>query len=72
MANYIFTFLLLLVVAIVFFLVYRQFLNKPKQPVSQLYVEALIDLLNNEQIQAVTKLRQVVARTLITSMPISG
>jgi len=61
MANYIFTFLLLLVVAIVFFLVYRQFLNKPKQPVSQLYVEALIDLLNNEQIQAFTKLRQVVA-----------
>jgi len=61
MANYILTFLILLVVAIAFFLIYKQFIRKPKQPVSQLYVEALIDLLNNEQIKAFTKLRLVVA-----------
>ena len=61
MANYLLTFFLLLVVAIAFFLVYKQFLKKPKQPVSQLYVEALIDLLNNDQIKAFTKLRQVVS-----------
>lgn len=61
MANYILTFLILLFVAIVFFLIYRQILKKPKLPVSQLYVEALVDLLNNEQIKAFTKLRQVVS-----------
>ncbi len=61
MANYFLTFFILLAVAIAFFWVYKQFLKKPKQPVSQLYVEALIDLLNNDQIQAFTKLRQVVS-----------
>ena len=61
MANYFLTFFLLLVVVIAFFWVYKQFLKKPKQPVSQLYVEALIDLLNNDQIKAFTKLRQVVS-----------
>ncbi|MEA2031415.1 MAG: tetratricopeptide repeat protein [candidate division Zixibacteria bacterium] len=60
MVGYALVFLVLLAISLAFFLVYRRFLSKPAQPVSSLYIESLKDLLNGEQLQAFTKLRQVV------------
>ncbi|RKX28465.1 MAG: hypothetical protein DRP47_04305, partial [Candidatus Zixiibacteriota bacterium] len=61
MVEYVLVFLVLFAISLAFFLVYRRFLGKSTQHVSSLYVEALKDLLDDEQIQAFTKLRQVVA-----------
>lgn len=61
MVEYAVVFLVLLAISLAFYLVYKRVLGKPAKSVSALYVEALKDLLNGEQVQAFTKLRQVVA-----------
>ncbi|MBU8932724.1 MAG: tetratricopeptide repeat protein [candidate division Zixibacteria bacterium] len=61
MVEYGVVFFVLLGTSLAFYLVYKRFLSKPTKSVSVLYVEALKDLLNDEQVQAFTKLRQVVA-----------
>ncbi len=57
---YLFTFVVLLIVAVVFYLLYDRFLHKPNSPQSDLYVDALRDLLDGHQESAFTKLRQVI------------
>ncbi|UCD63384.1 MAG: tetratricopeptide repeat protein [Candidatus Zixiibacteriota bacterium] len=60
MPEYLFTFLILAIVAAAFYLLYDRYVNKPATPPSDLYVEALRDLLDGLQESAFTKLRQVV------------
>ncbi|MBU0982449.1 MAG: tetratricopeptide repeat protein [candidate division Zixibacteria bacterium] len=61
MTEYILVFLLLLVVATGFYLVYERLTGKKKDSPHSSYVEALRDLLDGRQESAFTKLRQVVA-----------
>ncbi|MEE8576512.1 MAG: tetratricopeptide repeat protein, partial [candidate division Zixibacteria bacterium] len=60
MPEYLLTFVILLVAAAVFYLLYDRYFNKPAKTESELYVEALRDLLDGRQESAFTKLRQVV------------
>ena len=60
MAEYVLVFLLLFAATIAVYLAYDRFVRKPVKPISQLYVEALQDLLNQDQVGAFAKLRQVV------------
>ena len=61
MVEYIIVFLVLLGVSIAFFLVYQYFMKRDKREESSLYVQALVDLLNGDDVGAFAKLRQVVA-----------
>jgi len=61
MLVYILGLLVFLLGALCFFLLYDRFRLKRRQPVSSLYVEALVALLDGKQESAFTKLRQVVA-----------
>lgn len=60
MPEYLFTFLILAIVAAVFYMVYDRYLTRPVKTSSDMYVEALQDLLDGRQESAFTKLRQVV------------
>jgi lipopolysaccharide biosynthesis regulator YciM len=61
MPEYLLTFLILLMVAAVFYVLYDRYFGKPTKTESELYVDALRDLLDGRQESAFTKLRQVVA-----------
>jgi lipopolysaccharide biosynthesis regulator YciM len=60
MAEYFITFIILMVLAAIFYLLYDRYVNRPVKTESELYVEALRDLLDGKQESAFTKLRQVV------------
>jgi len=60
MPEYLLTFIILLIGAAIFYFVYDRYLNKPVRTESELYVDALRDLLDGRQESAFTKLRQVV------------
>ena len=60
MVEYLFQFLILLLVVIAAYLIYERFFNKTKKPDSHVYVDALRDLLDGRQESAFSKLRQVV------------
>ncbi|UCG62000.1 MAG: tetratricopeptide repeat protein [Candidatus Zixiibacteriota bacterium] len=60
MPEYFFAFVILLIIAAIFYMLYDRYLNKPVKSESELYVEALRDLLDGRQESAFTKLRQVV------------
>ena len=61
MAEYVFEFLLLLLLVLAAYLVYERIISGSKKPESTTYVDALRDLLDGRQEAAFTKLRQVVA-----------
>lgn len=61
MTEYFLVFLLLLLVAAVFYIIYERLFQRRGKPESSLYLEALRDLLDGRQESAFTKLRQVVA-----------
>ncbi|UCE24769.1 MAG: tetratricopeptide repeat protein [Candidatus Zixiibacteriota bacterium] len=60
MPEYFLTFVILLIVAAIFYLLYDRYFTKPAKTESELYIEALRDLLDGRQESAFTKLRQVV------------
>lgn len=60
MPEYLLTFLILLLGAAIFYVIYDRYLNRPVKSESELYVDALRDLLDGRQESAFTKLRQVV------------
>ena len=61
MIEYVLVFLFLMLFSLIFYLFYDHYI-KPKQITeSELYIEALKDLLDNRNESAFTKLRQVVA-----------
>ncbi len=60
MPEYFFAFIILLIVAAIFYVLYDKYVNRPVKSDSELYVEALCDLLDGRQESAFTKLRQVV------------
>ncbi|MCK4573655.1 MAG: tetratricopeptide repeat protein [candidate division Zixibacteria bacterium] len=61
MAEYLFTFFVLLVISAVAYLAYEHFLRPTAKTGSELYQEALRDLLDGRQEKAFSKLRQVIA-----------
>ena len=61
MAEYVFEFLLLLLLVLAAYLVYERIISGGKKPESTIYLDALRDLLDGRQEAAFTKLRQVVA-----------
>lgn len=61
MSEYFFIFFLLLILSAGFYYFYDRYFSSKKKAESELYVEALKDLLDNKQESAFTKLRQVVA-----------
>jgi lipopolysaccharide biosynthesis regulator YciM len=60
MAEYFVVFLLLFLIAFVFYIGYDRVFRKPAEPRENVYLEALRDLLEGRQESAFTKLRQVV------------
>ncbi len=60
MLEYTIVFLVLLAVSFGLYLLYERFFNKPSRSESSLYVEALKDLLDGDEIKAFGKLRQVI------------
>ncbi len=61
MVEYVLVFLILLVASFAFYLAYDRLLRKPAKPAGELYLEALRNLLDGEEIKAFGKLRQVVS-----------
>jgi lipopolysaccharide biosynthesis regulator YciM len=61
MVEYILVFLLLFAASLGFYLAFERFVRKPSRPDAALYVQALKDLLDGNEIKAFGKLRQVVA-----------
>ncbi len=61
MMEYVLVFLVLLAGAMAFYLIYERYFTKPQKSVSTLYMEALRNLLDGDQVAAFSKLRQVVA-----------
>ncbi len=61
MTEYVITFLVLLGGTFAFYLLYDRYFRRNEKPVTSLYVEALRDLLDGQQVAAFSKLRQVVA-----------
>lgn len=61
MAEYVFEFLLLLLMVLAAYLVYERIISGGKKPESTVYIDALRDLLDGRQESAFTRLRQVVA-----------
>lgn len=61
MFEYVLVFLFLLLFSLVFYLFYDHYFKPKQKTESELYIEALKDLLNNHQEKAFAKLRQVVA-----------
>ncbi len=61
MVEYMFEFLLLLLIVLAVYLVYERFAGRSKVPEPTLYQDALRDLLDERQEAAFSKLRQVVA-----------
>jgi lipopolysaccharide biosynthesis regulator YciM len=61
MAEYVFEFLLLLLLVLAAYLIYERIISGSKKPESTTYIDALRDLLDDRQEAAFTKLRQVVA-----------
>ncbi|HKK20079.1 MAG TPA: tetratricopeptide repeat protein [candidate division Zixibacteria bacterium] len=61
MVEYVLTFFFLLAVSVALFLLYDRYLRPQPRKESELYVEALCDLLDGREETAFTKLRQVVA-----------
>lgn len=61
MTEYFLVFLFLVLVAAVFYFVYERLFRRSSKPESQLYVEALRELLDGREESAFSKLRQVVA-----------
>ncbi|MCX6835986.1 MAG: hypothetical protein NTW07_12840, partial [candidate division Zixibacteria bacterium] len=60
MAEYVFEFLLLLLLVLAAYLVYERIISGGKKPESTVYIDALRDLLDGRQESAFTRLRQVV------------
>ncbi len=61
MVEYILVFVLLFLATLGVYVLYERFVRKPERPISTLYIQALRDLLDGEDVKAFGKLRQVVS-----------